>query len=220
VDEYMTFINFGTNPSAIWSLLLSSGYLKAISCEAYGLQLKCLLVPPNYEVNLLYSDMVKEWFSSRTGRERYDDFVQSLLKGNIVDFTKMLKKFMVETLSVFDVTGENPEKFYHGFVLGLISSTMGTHVIKSNRESGYGRYDVMVIPKDLANPDAVGLILEFKVADEGEDLKESAQKALQQIEKRNYEAELRQAGVNKIVKVGLAFWGKKVEVVFIDANNM
>jgi len=89
-------------------------------------------------------------------------------------------------------------------------------ILKSNRESGYGRYDVMIIPKDVTKSDSIGLVLEFKVAEEDEDLKESAKDALQQIEKRNYEAELRQAGINKIVKVGLAFWGKKVEVVYGD----
>ena len=215
VDEYVTFINFNMNPSAIWSLMLSSGYLKAISCEPKDEKLKCILLPPNYEVYLIYSSMVKEWISARVGYETYDYFINTLLKGNIIDFTKMLKKYMLETFSIFDISGKNPEKFYHGFVLGLISSTMKTHTIKSNRESGYGRYDVLVIPKDLTLPNAVGLIMEFKIADDCDgDLKASAQVALQQIKARNYEAEMQQAGVSKIIKVGLAFWEKKVEVVF------
>lgn len=217
VDEYVTFIDFSMNPSAVWSLLLSSGYLKAISCEPEEGRLKCKLIAPNYEVYLIYRTMVKEWISDRIGRETYDEFIQTLLKGNIADFAKMLKRFLMETFSIFDVENKNPEKFYHGFVLGLISSTMNTHIIKSNRESGYGRYDVMVIPKDANKPDAIGLILEFKVADDEEELKASAQEALQQIEKRSYETELRQAGVAKIIKVGLAFFEKKVEVVYFCA---
>ena len=215
VDEYVTFINFNMNPSAIWSLMLSSGYLKAISCEPKDEKLKCILLPPNYEVYLIYSSMVKEWISARVGYETYDYFINTLLKGNIIDFTKMLKKYMLETFSIFDISGKNPEKFYHGFVLGLISSTMKTHTIKSNRESGYGRYDVLVIPKDLTLPNAVGLIMEFKIADDCDgDLKASAQVALQQIKARNYEAEMQQTGVSKIIKIGLAFWEKQVEVVF------
>jgi hypothetical protein len=214
IDEYVTFINFNMTPSAIWSLLLSSGYLKATSCERTDDKLSCVLLPPNYEVYLVYRTMVKDWLTDHIGYEQYSDFLDSLLKGNIIDFTKMLKKYMVETFSVFDITGKNPEKFYHGFVLGLISSTMNTHVIKSNRESGYGRYDVLVIPKDL-KPDAVGLIMEFKIADDCDgDLKASAQLALQQIKNRNYEAEMKQIGVSKIIKVGLAFWEKTVEVVY------
>ena len=215
VDEHVTFINFNMNPSAIWSLMLSSGYLKAISCEPKDEKLKCILLPPNYEVYLIYSSMVKEWISARVGYETYDYFINTLLKGNIIDFTKMLKKYMLETFSIFDISGKNPEKFYHGFVLGLISSTMKTHTIKSNRESGYGRYDVLVIPKDLTLPNAVGLIMEFKIADDCDgDLKASAQVALQQIKARNYEAEMQQTGVSKIIKIGLAFWEKQVEVVF------
>ena len=214
IDEYVTFINFNMTPSAIWSLLLSSGYLKAISCELVDDKLSCVLLPPNYEVYLVYRTMVKDWLTDRIGYEQYSEFLKSLLDGNIIDFTKMLKKYMLETFSVFDIAEKNPEKFYHGFVLGLISSTMNTHIIKSNRESGYGRYDVLVIPKNI-KPDSVGLIMEFKIADDCDgDLKASAQKALQQIKDRNYEAEMHQAGVSKIIKVGLAFWEKQVEVLF------
>src|SRR3989338_8528253 len=212
VDEYVAFTHFAENPSALWSLLLSSGYLKALSCEPSGSNLKCSLLPPNYEVGMIYSELVKEWISGRIGYDQYDYFIGALLKGNMDDFAEMLKKYLVETISVFDVSGKNPEKFYHGLVLGIISSTMKTHTIKSNRESGYGRYDVMIIPKDLTNAQAVSLILEFKVAKEGEELKASAHEALQQIEKRHYEAELKQAGVTKIIKAGLAFSGKKVVV--------
>ncbi len=216
VDEYVAFTHFAENPGALWSLLLSSGYLKALFCEPSGSNLKCSLLPPNYEVGMIYSELVKEWISGRIGYDQYDYFIGTLLKGNMEDFAEMLKKYLVETISVFDVSGKNPEKFYHGLVLGIISSTMKTHTIKSNRESGYGRYDVMIIPKDLTNAQAVSLILEFKVAKEGEELKASAHEALQQIEKRHYEAELKQAGITKIIKAGLAFSGKKVVVEWMS----
>ncbi|MEK6731069.1 MAG: AAA family ATPase [Pseudomonadota bacterium] len=212
VDEYIAFINVIQNSGALWSLLLSSGYLKAIACKPQEDQLQCDLLPPNFEVSLVYRRMVKDWLTDRIGQGQYDYFIGTLLKGNMEDFAEMLKKYLVETISVFDVSGKNPEKFYHGLVLGIISSTMKTHTIKSNRESGYGRYDVVIIPKDLTNSQAVSLILEFKVAKEGEELKASAHEALQQIEKRHYEAELKQAGITKIIKAGLAFSGKKVVV--------
>lgn len=213
IDEFVAFTNFSVNPVAIWSLLLSSGYLKATTCTPFDGLLKCQLLPPNYEVSLIYRSMVKGWLAERLGYEQYDAFLGALLKGNLLDFSKMLKKFLVETLSIFDVAGNNPEKFYHGFVLGLISSTLNTHIIKSNRESGFGRYDVMIFPKEI-KPESIGLILEFKVADDDEELKKSAKEALEQINKRGYEVEMRQSNIKNIIKVGLAFRGKNVEVLY------
>lgn len=213
IDEFVAFTNFSVNPVAIWSLLLSSGYLKATTCTPFDGLLKCQLLPPNYEVSLIYRSMVKGWLAERLGYEQYDAFLGALLKGNLLDFSKMLKKILVETLSIFDVTGNNPEKFYHGFVLGLISSTLNTHIIKSNRESGFGRYDVMIFPKEI-KPESIGLILEFKVADDDEELKKSAKEALEQINKRGYEVEMRQSNIKNIIKVGLAFRGKDVEVLY------
>ena len=105
--------------------------------------------------------------------------------------------------------GQHPEKFYHGFVLGLIVSLADTHTVQSNKESGDGRYDVMLIPKDTTQ---LGLILEFKVAEEGDTLSEVAEQALKQIDERNYETELRQKAIQKILKIGLAFRGKSVEM--------
>ena len=215
VDEHVAFINVAQNPGALWSLLLSSGYLKATSCKPQEGQLQCDLLPPNFEVSIVYRRMVKDWMTDCIGQGQYDYFLDALLKGNMADFAQMLKKYLIETLSVFDVKGNNPEKFYHGFVVGIISSTLETHIVKSNRESGYGRYDVIIVPKDLTQPNPIGLILEFKVAKQNEkDLIESAKEALAQIEKRNYEVELKQAGIKKIIKAGLAFSGQQVEVVF------
>jgi hypothetical protein len=114
------------------------------------------------------------------------------------------------TLSVFDVTGHHPEKFYHGFVLGLIVSLEATHEVQSNKESGYGRYDVMLIPKD---PTQLGLVLEFKaVSDSKVPLSEAADQALQQILDRHYAQHLRSRGIQKIRHLGLAFRNKDVMV--------
>jgi hypothetical protein len=211
IDENYVFGDLDTNESAIWSLLLFTGYLKAVRAISEGTKIDCTLSPPNREVMYLYKDIVKEWFTDRIGQDQYQHFLKCLVTGKVDDFTKMLKQFLFETASVFDVEGRHPEKFYHGFVLGLIAGLEKTHVIKSNRESGYGRYDIMIIPKDQQQ---LGLILEFKRAQVSEDnLEDVAREALAQIIKRNYETELHQIGINRSLKVAMAFQGKNVAVV-------
>jgi pyruvoyl-dependent arginine decarboxylase (PvlArgDC) len=207
IDENMVFGDLDTDESAIWSLLLFSGYLKPVKVVPEGTKMACTLLPPYQEVLSLYKDTIKEWFTDRMGQGQYHQFLKSLLEGNVKDFTKMLQDFLLEAASQFDVKGKYPEKFYHGFVLGLVASLERTHIIKSNRESGYGRYDVMIIPKDKSQK---GVILEFKSADESQDLAAVAQEALAQIDKRHYEAELYQMGITSILKMGLAFQGKNV----------
>ena len=113
----------------------------------------------------------------------------------------------MESTSYFDASGQAPEKFYHGFVLGLLVSLSSTHRVHSNKESGFGRYDVLLIPKDKAK---LGIILEFKVAKPELNLQDSAQEALVQIDQKNYATELTEQGVVQILKMGLAFRGKEV----------
>jgi hypothetical protein len=210
VDENFVFGDLDTDESALWSLLLASGYLKAISAVPKENFIDCTLLFPNNEVAIVYRSMFNEWFRSSMGQGEYQLFLDNLLTGNIEVFTKRLKAFLLHSASFFDVSGYQPEKFYHGFVLGLISSLQDTYTIKSNRESGYGRYDVMLLPKDKAK---LGIVLEFKTAEETEDLTVVAQQALQQVKDKQYEAELKQAGIQSVLKLGLAFKGKDVAVV-------
>jgi len=211
IDENLVFGDlYDDKKDAIWSLLLFSGYLKASSCEYTDYAIKCSLQYPNHEVLYIYRQMVHEWFTDKIGYTQYNQFLESLIKGRIDEFTYMLKDFLLESASVFDVKDKYPERFYHGFVMGLIVSLRESHLIKSNRESGLGRYDVMMIPKDRSQ---LGIILEFKVARNNEvDLEESAKEALHQIEERQYEAELKQNGIDRILKLGLAFRGKEVSI--------
>ncbi len=126
------------------------------------------------------------------------------------EFTWRLQDSLQDMLSIFDVTGLHPEKFYHGFVLGMMVSLRETHEIQSNKESGYGRYDVMLIPKD---PSQLGIVLEFKtVREENIPLADGAQEALAQIIKRNYAQVLRSKGIQQILQLGLAFRHKEVAV--------
>ena len=210
IDENFVFSDLDTNESAIWSLLLFSGYLNAKEAVFEGTKVKCTLLPPNQEIVCLYKDTINEWFTDHMGQGRYYLFLKNLVEGKVDDFGKMLKQFLLETASLFDVKGKNPEKFYHGFVLGLVASLEKTHIVKSNHESGFGRYDVMLIPKDTRQ---LGIVLEFKsVDDKGKNLEDEAREALKQITERKYELELHQMKISSILKIGLAFRGKDVGI--------
>jgi len=210
IDENMVFQDLKKNVSAIWSLLLFSGYLKSLHTESKGPLFQCELMAPNREVWYLYCDIIQGWLSEPLGHEQYLAFLTSLIEGRVDEFTRRLQKYLMETTSLYDVFGRDPEKFYHGFVLGMMVSLSESHEVLSNRESGFGRYDVMLIPKD---PEQLGIILEFKVAIATEpDLESSAQEALTQIQQRHYAATLQQRGIYQLLQLGISFRGKEVAV--------
>lgn len=211
INENVVFKQVDGDETSLFSLLFSAGYLKAIQAEPEDEGMNCQVLAPNYEVLLLYKSIVKHWFSMPMGETRYQQFLKNLVEGDIENFTEQLQEFLQKSISYFDVSGRHPEKFYHGFVLGLISSLEKTHMVKSNRESGRGRYDVMLIPKDLTK---LGIVLEFKTAKENEDISQVAQQAIAQINSLHYAEELRQMGINHILSIGLAFKGKDVYVVY------
>ena len=162
----------------------------------------------------MFKDMVKSWFR-RTNAD-YNAFLQAMLTGNRKAMNVYMNRVALTIFSYFDTgkrpTGQEPERFYHGFVLGLMVDLQRDYVVTSNRESGFGRYDVMIEPKNPEkNP---GVIIEFKVYDEEDEqsLKETAQAALTQIEEKQYATALLAKGVpeDKIYKYGFAFEGKKV----------
>jgi Predicted AAA-ATPase/PD-(D/E)XK nuclease superfamily len=211
IDENMIFGDLEKSSEAIWGLLLFSGYFKVIHAERKEDKMQCELIAPNREILFLYQGIVKDWLSQPLGNTRYLEFLLSLTEGRMAEFTDRLQRYLLETMSIFDATGREPEKFYHGFVLGMMVSLSETHEVKSNHESGYGRYDVMLIPKDR---EQLGVILEFKtVRDPEMDLKQAAQDALRQIAQRRYAAELQQLGIERILQLGLAFRGKQVAVL-------
>ena len=135
--------------------------------------------------------------------------LKALISGEIKEFEKMFQDYVEKTLSYFDVEKGRAESFYHALVLGMIVVLRDSHQILSNRESGFGRYDVLIIPKDVLKP---GIILEFKMAESEKSMNKNAKLALAQIDSKNYQAELKSRGIKKIVKLAIVFFGKKVLV--------
>jgi hypothetical protein len=211
-------------PSALWTLLLFCGYLtlEAKHIDPVTLAWICELRVPNREINAQYRSIFQEWLSDHIGQSRYASLLSSLLKGDVPVFMQLLSEYLMSSLSFHDIVGKKSEKFYHGFVLGLIASIRDTHKVDSNKESGKGLCDVRIMPKDARY--SVGVIIEFKHAGNETLLKESAEKAMQQIIAREYDTELKQSPlVKQVIKIGIAFCDKAVIATYItdqDANDI
>lgn len=221
VDEEIVYDQLGKKKDAVWSLLLASGYLKVVRYETYE-QLRGTrrrrpryeLALTNLEVQFMFEEMISGWFDDGD-TEAYNDFIKALLLGDVKAMNTYMNRVALNTFSYFDTgkrpSGAEPERFYHGFVLGLMVELAERYTITSNRESGFGRYDVLLEPMDNRGS---AVILEFKVFDPKEEgtLADTVKKALAQIEEKRYTAGLAAKGFaeEKIRKYGFAFKGKEV----------
>ena len=217
-DEQLVFNQLDLNDTALWSLLLASGYLKpeyAAFNPEIG-KMEYILKLTNREVYFMFQHMIEGWFGKC--RRVHNAFLQALLSHDLEGMNEYMNDLSDELFSSFD-TGKNPsgkaqpEKFYHGFVLGLMVELRGLYYISSNKESGFGRYDILMEPKEKG---ADAFIIEFKVVHtkQGETLESAVQAALKQIEEKKYDTVLRNRGIRpeKIRKYGFAFSGKVVSI--------
>ena len=218
IDEQIAYNQLDDNEEAVWSLLLATGYLKIVSCETQAeassdrnpmYQVKLT----NEEVRTMFRQMVASWFHSV--EPEYNYFEKALLEDDLEGMNENINDISEIVFSSFD-TGKKPskaepERFYHGFVLALIIHLYKDYQVRSNRESGQGRYDVMIYRKDRTGN---GIIIEFKVhkPKKEKNLEETVQEALRQIETKNYDTELKALGYtnDNIRKYGFAFDGKNV----------
>jgi hypothetical protein len=217
VDEGIIFPGIEHNEQAIWSLLLFSGYLTYTSCTLERGKKVCNLIIPNEEVKTLYENFIHDIVQQTLKTAKVTALLQALRTGDIHIFETLLQEFVLNSMSMFDLPNNEPEKSYHLFVLGLLVLLSDTYQIKSNRESGYGRYDIMLIPHDKNRS---GIIMEFKkVAVTGkETLELAAQRALEQISAKHYAQEMKTLRIKQIQAYGIAFQGKRVLVVASDLS--
>ena len=225
-DEQIVYNQLDDNEEAIWSLLLASGYLKVQNIDYRGITLEpwYTLDITNIETLSMFMTMFRGWFKNKDAN--YNDFVKALLKGSLKEMNIYMNDVALATFSSFD-TGKKPseksqpERFYHGFVLGLLVELRDRYQIRSNRESGYGRYDVMLTLETEVD-DAI--VIEFIVheSDEEESLQDTVRTALDQITEKNYDAELLLQGIpaDRIRHYGFAFKGKKVLIGQDEIQNV
>lgn len=211
IDENIAMGDIEKSSNNLWSFLLFTGYLKAKEAYRKEEDIYYNLSIPNREVRSLYKNIIENWFLDTITKNNYDIMIKSLITGEIKIFDKLLRQFVLKSISYFDVGGYEGEKVYHAFVLGMLISLADTHEVLSNRESGYGRYDVMIIPKDISK---LGIVIEFKKLDldDEETLEETADIALKQISDKKYTTTLEGRGITNIREIAIIFKGKEVYI--------
>ena len=211
IDENIIMADIEANENNVWSFLLLSGYLKVVNKIRKEDEIYYEVAIPNVEVKHMYNKIIKDWASESYVSSEYNEMLKALINFDYEVFEEIFIDYVEKSLSYFDVSGEEPERVYHGFVLGMLVALNNTHYVLSNRESGYGRYDVMVIPKDITKP---GIIIEFKRARKNnkKTIEQLIEEAKTQIEDKKYETELLSRGITDIKKLVIVFKGKEVFV--------
>ena len=203
-------VGIENNEDNIWGLLVGTGYLKVTEVVDLAESIYKVKIVNN-EIRILFSQIIREWFSNKVIGNDLNSIMKDLVTLNLEEFKEKFKILVMQMFSYMDVGRDTAENFYHAFVLGMLVSLKDTYVVNSNRESGMGRYDIMLEPKDK---NANSFIMEFKVfkQDKEKDIEETIANAKKQIEDKQYETSLRERGFTNITKMVFAFDGKEVKV--------
>ena len=200
----VTYGTIDVNQDYIWSFLLFTGYLKIISCETVGDETYYDMVIPNVEIKSIYKNTIRSWFIDHINRDSRTDILESVIHADAEKLEDLLCTWLTNTISCFD----EQENYYHGFVTGLVSGFSG-YMVVSNRESGNGRFDLVVKQRSRWHHAA---ILEFKVVEKYNQMTKACEDALRQIEEKDYEASLRDEQYENIAKLGICFCQKRCRV--------
>lgn len=207
IKDSVIYDDIFQDKDALYTMLLATGYLKAVPGVFGEGGDYCTVTIPNQEVRTVYASEVLNKLSRLGRRPNPARFLEKLLLGRAEEFSEELSRYL-ETIASYHDTVDN-ESFYHGFMLGMLALLVPRYHVRSNRESGYGRFDLAVFPK---RPGQTGVLMEFKVAGDESGLPKAAEDALRQIGEKDYEAEFRAQGIGNVWKYGIAFCGKKLEV--------
>ena len=211
IDENIVFPDLKNSIKYIYSLLFFSGYLRCEKKENIKGTIKCKLVIPNIEIEYIFENIISNWVEKGFQDDKLKQMYKALIDGNIEEFELILNDFVITTLSYFDAKGQEPEAVYLGFIAGMLVGLGSEYSVKTNRESGYGRYDVLVKPEDK-NKQAIIMELKSVNKTRHKDFDKSIQEALQQIEDRAYAKELEAEGYSNILKLAIVSDGKLVKV--------
>ena len=198
------------NEENIWGLLLGTGYLKVTEVVDLATGMYKVKIP-NYEIKFLFQSIIRDWFNDKVIGNNLNTILKDLVTLKLDEFEKKFKVLVTQMFSYMDVGENTAENFYHAFVLGMLVGLKDSYYVKSNRESGYGRYDIMLEPKDK---NGNSFIMEFKVLENEEEktIEETIENAKKQIEERKYEEDLQERGYTNITKMVFAFKGKEVKM--------
>jgi len=211
VNENVVFKGIENNGELLWSFLLFSGYLKGSYSHERGEEKVYKLSIPNREVKYIYEKVITTWFTETLSSTKANQMLQALVDGDVRTFEAILNEFVIRMLSYHDTCKQEVERVYQAFVLGALINLEDSYEVRSNRESGYGRSDTLVIPKDK---NKAGVVLEYKVIDHlyNETVEEALESAFKQIEEKKYAEEIKSRGIKEIFKYGVVFDGKRVWV--------
>lgn len=211
VDQETIINGIEQNEDNIWGLMVGTGYLKVVEKSPDKMSKMCKVKIPNYEIKFLFSDIVLDWFRDKVIGNDLISILKDLVNLNIEEFEEKFKILVRQMFSYMDVGENTAENFYHAFVLGMLVGLRDTYYVNSNRESGFGRYDIMLEPKDKS---ANSFIMEFKIYKEEKEksIEETIKNAKKQIEEKQYEASLKERGFSNITKMVFAFKGKEIKM--------